>query len=122
MRQFRDGRTTFQNTNRNVHTFTISHGEAVGIFKLLTPGQFSHVQPMSLEQLVFVSPHPEEANRVINQRFQTSHSPVDPSTLNLIKRRIYDEILSLRKLEKLDQTLDEEQRKPFVDQFNWKDS
>ena len=87
-----------------------------------------------IEQLTLVSSYPEEADNVINQLFQTPGTENDrrwyptpeicddPSTLNPIERRIYDEILRLRELEKLDPTLDDDQRRAFLEQFNWDDS
>ena len=59
--QLQHVRTTTQVTNPNAHTFTISQGTIVADFKILTPGQASQVQPMSLEQLTLISSYPDEA-------------------------------------------------------------
>ena len=46
----------------------------------------------------------------------------DPSKLNRIERRIYDEITQLREEEKLDPTADDQQRKEFLANFKWENS
>ena len=46
-----------------------------------------------------------------------------PPHLTHFERRIYDEILKLRELEKLDPTaVDDDQRSAFLDQFSWENS
>ena len=69
--QLKDGETTIQVTKPSAHIFTINQGTVVANFNILTNGQSSHVRQMSLQQLTVVSSHPEEANSVINQLFQT---------------------------------------------------
>ena len=133
--QLQDGRTTIQVTKPNAHTFTIRQGTIVADFKIFTPKQASHARPMSLEQLAFVSSYPDEATNVINQLFQSREAPTtdkrwypthetceDPADLNNIKRRIYDETLKLLELENLEPTVDDDQRKAFLDQFSRENS
>ena len=84
---------------------------------------------MSNEQLTLITKYPDEANNVLNQLFQepgtetnrrwypTPETCDDPSKLNRIERRIYDEITQLREEEKLDPTADDQQRKEFLANF-----
>ena len=45
-----------------------------------------------------------------------------PAHLNPIGRRIYDEILKLPEHKKLEPTVDENERRAFMDQFSWENS
>ena len=73
--QLHNGRATIQVTNPNAHTFTLSQGTLVANFRILTPGEASHVHPMSLQELTLVSSYPDEATNVINQLFQPPKAP-----------------------------------------------
>ena len=89
---------------------------------------------MSNEQLTLITKYPDEANNVLNQLFQepgtetncrwypTPETCDDPSKLNRIERRFYDEIIELREEEKLDPTADDQQRKEFLANFKWENS
>ena len=89
---------------------------------------------MSNEQWTLLSKYPDEANNVLNQLFQepgtetnrrwypTPETCDDPSKLNRIERRIYEEITKLREEEKLDPTADHQQRKEFLAKFKWENS
>ena len=83
-------------------------------------------------QITIAFSYPVETTNVINQLFQSPEAPTtnkrwyptpetceDLALLNNIGRRIYDEILKLRELEKLDPKVDDDQRRAFLDQFNW---
>ena len=125
--QLQDGRSTIQNTKPNAHTFTINQQIIVADLKTFTARQASHVHPMSLEQLTLVSSYPDEATTVINQLFQLPEAPTrfkrwceEAAHLNHIERLIYNEILKLRKLKKLDPTVDDDQRRHFWTSSVWK--
>ena len=54
--------------------------------------------------------------------YPTPETCSEPDKLNTIERRIYDEILALRELEKLDPSQSDEQRMNFLKNFTWDDS
>ena len=75
--------------------------------------------------------YPDATANVIKQLFQFSEAYTtykrcyptperfeDPARLNHIGRRVIDEILKLRKLEKLGITVDDDQSRVFLDQFS----
>ena len=81
-----------------------------------------------------ISQHPEEATAVLNQIFEEPNVKTDrqwystpeicddPSKLNKIEKRIYNEIVRLRGKEKLDSTESDEQRQKFAANFQWEQS
>ena len=89
---------------------------------------------MTDHQLNLISQYPDEAEAVLNQIFQdptaksdrrwypTPETCDDPSKLNKIEKRIYEEIVKLREQEKLDPTTNEEQRHEFLANFQWEQS
>ena len=123
-----------QITNLTSHTIAVSLNTTVATFRIMTPNQAKNLQPMSNEQLTLITKYPDEANNVLNQLFQepgtntnrrwypTPETCDDPSKLNHIEKRIYDEITKLREEEKLDPTADDEQRKTFLANFQWENS
>ena len=65
----------------------------------------------------------EKPNTDTNRRwYPTPETCDDPSKLNRIEKRVYDEITKLREEEKLDPTADDQQRKEFLANFKWKNS
>ena len=60
--------------------------------------------------------------QVTTKWYPTPETCSEPDKLNAIERRIYDEILALRELEKLDPSQSDEQRMNFLKNFNWDDS
>ena len=124
-----DGKTAVQVTNPLDHVYTVNYGTVIANFKIPTPNQAKNITPITKEQLTVITKHPTEADAVINQLFQepdvdrdkkwypTPESCDDPTKLNAIERRIYDEIVKLRKQEQLDPTVDDEQRKTFLANF-----
>ena len=107
-----EGKTTIQVTNPNNHTFTLDANTTLAHFRIPTPHQAANITPM-LEHLNLITKYPDEAEAVINQLFvnpemkstkwyPTPETCSEPHKLNAIERRIYDEILALRELEKLD--------------------
>ena len=89
---------------------------------------------MANEQLTLITKYPEKANNVLDQLFQepstntdlrwypTPETCDDPSKLNGIEKRTYDDITKIREEEKLDQTADDQQRKEFLANFKWENS
>ena len=65
----------------------------------------------------------QDPNEKTDRRwYPTPETCDDPSKLNNIERRIYDEIVKLRTDEKLDPTSSEEQRQEFPENFKWEQS
>ena len=128
-----EGTTTIQVTNPNNHTFTLDAHTTLAHFRIPTPHQAANITPMPVEHLNLITKYPDEAEAVINQLFvnpdlkstkwyPTPETCSDPNKLNAIERRIYDEILALRELEKLDPSQSDEQRMNFLKNFNWDES
>ena len=128
-----EGNTTIQVTNPNNHTFTLDANTTLEHFRKPTPHQAANNTPMPVEHLNLITKYPDEAEAVINQLFvnpdmkPTKWYPItetcsEPDKLNAIERRIYDEILALRELEKLDRSQSDEQRMNFPKNFTWDDS
>ena len=100
----------------------------------MTPKGDNNLQPMTSHQLNLISQYPADAEAVLNQIFQdpnvnrnrrwypTPETRDDPSRLNNIEKRIYDEIIKLRAEEKLDPTSSEKQREEFLANFQWEQS
>ena len=130
----REGCTHVQVSNPLDYQITINVGTAVASFKIITPKQAINLQPMTSHQLNLITQYPDEATAVLNHIFQdpnektdrrwypTPETCDDPSKLNKIERRIYDEIVKLRAEEKLDPTSSEEQRQEFLANFKWEQS
>ena len=129
-----EGRTHVQITNPLDYQITINVGTAVASFKILTPKQATNLQPITDHQLNLISQYPDEAGAVLNQIFKdptaksdrrwypTPETRDDPSKLNKIEKRIYEEIIKLKEQEKLDPTTGEEQRHEFLANFQWEQS
>ena len=100
-----EGRTHVQVTNSLDYQITINVGTAVASFKIMTPKQAHNLQPMTSQQLNLISQYPDDAETVLNQIFQdptaksdrrwypTPETFDDPSKLNKIGKRIYDEMV-----------------------------
>ena len=129
-----EGRAHIQITNALDYQITINVGTAVASFKIMTPKQAKNLQPMTEHQLNLISRYPDDTEVILNQIFRdpttksdrrwypTPETCDDPSKLNKIERRIYDEIIKLREEEKLDPTVNEEQRQEFLTNFQWEQS
>ena len=90
--------------------------------------QAANITLMPVEHLNLITKYPDDAEAVINQLFvnpdkkatkcyPTPETCSEPEKLNVIERRIYDEILALRELEKLDPSQSDEQRMNFLKNF-----
>ena len=88
---------------------------------------------MPVEHLNLITKYPDEAEAVINQLFvnpdmkptkwyPTPETCSEPDKLNAIERRIYDELLAVRELEKLDLSQSDEHWLNFLKNFTWDDS
>ena len=125
-----EGKKTIQVTNPNNHTFTLDANTTLAHFGIPTPHQAANIAPMPMEHLNLITKYPDEAEAVINQLFvnpdmkptkwyPTPETCSDPEKLNAIERRIYDEILALRELEKLDPSQSDEHWINFLKNFTW---
>ena len=54
--------------------------------------------------------------------FPTPEQPGDPTTYKPIQKRIFDELVELQTLEKLNPYDDERARKTFLENFDWSDT
>ena len=134
LNETQEGQTHVQITNPLDYQITINVGTAVASFEIMTPKQATNLQPMTNHQLNLILQYPDDAETVLNQVFQDPtaksdrrwyHTPEtcdDPSKLNKIEKRIYDEIVELRQQEKLDPKANEEQHNEFLANFQWEQS
>ena len=127
------GKTTIQVAKPNNHTFTFDSNTTLAHFRIPTPHQVANITPLPVEHLNLVTKYPDEAEAVINQLFvnpdmkatkwyPTPETCSEPDKLNASKLRIYDEILALRELEKLDPSQSDEQRINSLENFTWDES
>ena len=105
-------------------------------FKILTPEQIKHIQPVDPALLSFMIQHEETTEAHINELlkvpqqnpeqktywFPTPDEPGDPTTYTPIQQRIYQELLELQELEKLNPNDDDTSRKTFLSNFDWSDT
>ena len=128
-----DGKTMIQVTNPNEHVFTLEANTNLSNFRIPTPHQAANITPMPVEHLQLITDHPDDAAAVINQLFvnpemkstkwyPTPETWSEPNKLNKIERRIFDRILALRELKKLDPDRSHEERVKFLQNFKWDES
>ena len=105
-------------------------------FKILTPEQIKHIQPVDPALLSFMIQHEETTDVYINELlnvpkpnseqetywFPTPEEPGDPATYTPIQQRIDNELLELKELEKLNPQDNENSRKAFLSNFDWTDT
>ena len=87
---------------------------------------------MLAEHLKLIIEHPDEATAAINQLvnpdmrsknwYPTPKTCSDTDELNQIERRVFDEIVAQRELEKLDPTHSHDERVKLLRKFKWDDS
>ena len=91
------------------------------------------ITSMPVVHFNLITKYPDEAEAIINQLFvsptmnatkwyPTPESCIEPDKLVAIERRIYDEILALRELEKHDPSKSHEQQMKFLKSFTWDES
>ena len=116
---------------------TIEKDIRVATLELLTPDQAMYLQPIEpavadrINQLDDLKVSKEEFNKLTFAKepdekgkiwFPTPENCKDPSKLTGAMKRIYDEIASFQKQEKLDPTKSEAAKKEFLAKFSWEGS
>ena len=81
--------------------------------------QHEDTSEIYLKELLKVPPQNQEQE---TYWFPTPEEPGDPTTYTPIQQRIYDELLELQRLEKLNPQDNEESRKSFLSNFDWSDT
>ena len=120
-------------TDTHNHTYTIDTWVAVTNFNVMTPQQAANTKPVPEAHVLLMNDHPEEYEHILSQLFHeqtkndgkqkypTPETCEDPSKLNEIEKRIYDEIITLGGKEqlKLNPTKTIEKRRDYFWKFNW---
>ena len=109
--ELNEGKTIIRVTNS--HQYTLDASTTMAHFRIPTPHQAANITPRTVEHLNLITKFPYEAEAVINQlfvnpdkkaanRYPTPETCSRPDKLNAMERRLYDEILAMGELEKLD--------------------
>ena len=129
-----EGRIHVQITNPLDYQITINVGTAVTSFKIMTPKQANNLQSMTEHQLNLISRYPDDAEADLNQIFQDPTTKSDrrwyplPLRQAMIRQNSQERKTYLRRdhqtqgEEKLDPTVNEEQRQEFLANFQWEQS
>ena len=126
----------YQIINFSELPYTITFDTHLADFKILTPEQIKHIQPVDPAVLSFMIQQEETTEVYINELlkvpqpnseqesywFPTPEDPGDPATYTPIQQRIYNELLELKELEKLNPHDNETSRKTFLSNFDWTDT
>ena len=118
----------YQIINFSEIQYTITCDTHIADFKILTPEQIKHIQPVDPATLSFMIQHEDtteiyryELLKVPFQNpeqesywFPTPDDPGDPTTYIPIQQRIYTELLKLKQLEKLNPQNNEASKKSFL--------
>ena len=126
----------YQIKNFSELPYTIVYDTHLADFKILTPEQIKHIQPVDPAMLSFMIQHEETTEIYINELlkvpsqnpeqesywFPTPEEPGDPTTYTPIQQRIYNELLELKELEQLNPQDDAKSRKAFLSNFDWTDT
>ena len=126
----------YQIINFSELPYTITIDTHLADFKILTPEQIKHIQPVDPAMLSFMIQHEETTDVYINELlkvpqpnaeqesywFPTPEDPGDPASYTPIQQRIYNELLELKDLEKLNPHDNESSRKAFLSNFDWSDT
>ena len=126
----------YQIINFSEFPYTITLDTHLADFKILTPEQIKHIQPIDPSVLSFMIQHEETTEVYINELlkvpqqnseqesywFPTPEDPGDPTTYTPIQQRIYNELLELKELEKRNPHDNESSRKAFLSNFDWSDT
>ena len=127
-----DNAIGYQIINFSELPYTITNDTHSADFKILTPEQIKHLQPVDLAMLSFMIQHEETTEIYINDLlkvqpqnpdqeaywFPTPEEPGDPTTYTPIQQRIYNELLEHKELEKLSHD-SETSRTEFLSHFDW---
>ena len=126
----------YQIINFSELPYTIVYDTHLADFKILTPEQIKHIQPVDPAMLSFMIQHEETTEIYINELLKvpsqnpeqgaywlpTPEEPGDPTTYTPIQQRIYNELLELKELEQLNPQDDAKSRKAFLSNFDWTDT
>ena len=126
----------YQIINFSELPYTITLDTHLADFKILTPEQIKHIQPVDPAVLSFMIQHDETTEVYINELlkvpqsnseqesywFPTPEEPGDPATYTPIQQRIYNELLELKELEKLNPHDNGLSRTTFLSNFDWTDT
>ena len=127
----------YQIINFSELPYTITIDTHLADFKILTPEQIKHIQPVDPAMLSFMIQHEETTDVYINELLKIpqpnpeqesywfptpEEDPGDPASYTPIKQRIYNELLELKELEKLNPHDNESSRKAFLSNFDWSDT
>ena len=126
----------YQIINFSELPYTITNDTQLADFKILTPEPIKHIQPVDPATLSFMIQHEETTEIYINELlkvppqntdqepywFPTPEEPGDPTTYTPIQQRIYNELLELKELEKLNPHDSETSRTKFLSHFDWSDT
>ena len=135
---------TLTNGNVNVHInnftdqpYKLKKGLHIANFSVLTPEQMKHVKPIdpvstwhllneNEEDAIYYVSSLLKANRNNDQYeqywFPTPENPGDEDSHTPIQRRILQELRNLQEAEQLNPQNDDESRRKFLGNFDWKDS
>ena len=135
---------TLTNGNVNVHInnftdqpYKLKKGLHIANFSVLTPEQMKHVKPIdpvstwhllneNEEDAIYYVSSLLKANRNNDQYeqywFPTPENPEDEDSHTPIQRRILQELRNLQEAEQLNPQTDDESRRKFLSNFDWKDS
>ena len=129
--------------NTTDHDVTIPLKTVIGQFEILTPEQASQISPLDPKLLAlakFRNPEnfEQELNMLIrdenysdknqppkpppdykNLWFPTPETCQNPESLTPVQRKIYDEIEKMQKMSNIDPKNNKNDRKRFLDKFNW---
>ena len=118
--------------------YTITCDTHLAEFKILTPEQNKHIQPVDPAMLSFMKQHEDTTEIYINEHlkvpsqnpeqeqesywYPTPEDPGDPTTYTPIQQRIYTDLLELKQLEKLNPQDNEASKESFLSNFDWSDT
>ena len=126
----------YQIINFSELLYTITCDTHLADFKILTPEQIKHIQPVDPAMLSFMIQHEDTTEIYINELlkfpsqnpeqesywFPTPEDPGDPTTCTPIQQRIYTELLELKQLKKLNPQDNEASKESFLSNFDWFDT
>ena len=127
----------YQICNFSELPYTITTDTHLADFRVLTPEQLKYIKPINPSMLTFIiHQHTEVTDVYLNELlkvnnkedntkqywFPTPEQPGDPTTYTPIQKRIFDKLVELQTLEKLNPQDDEKSRETFLDNFDWSDT
>ena len=128
------GRKMIQVTNHHNHTYTLDNCVAVANFMVITRHQAGNAKPVPHAQVLLLNNYPKECEHILNELlheqtetnakscYPTLETCVDPTKLNNIERRIYNEFINPRGKENLIPAKTGAQKTLFLSKLNWSES